>query len=847
MILWRAGFRYLLRHPLQIIFAVVGVALGVSIVIAIDLANSSSERAFSISADALVGRTTHIVVGGAGGLPESVYRDVRLTGQLRNSAPVVEGYASVASQPGFTLKLVGVDPFSESPFRNYTPSLESQTDIVPLLTKPGAGLMTKETSDSLGIKKGDRLSVSIGNKTYDLTLTGLLETRDKVTNKALENLVIVDISSAQEMLSLEGFLSRIDLIVPKNNDETKTLEQLQSLLPASAAIIPANTRAKTMAQMTSAFQLNLTALSLLALVVGMFLIYNTMTFSILQRRSLLGALRTLGVTRKEIFSMVLIEALIIGAIGTLLGVVLGILLANALLSIVTRTINDLYFVVNVQNLYISPFSIAKGLLLGLGATTLSAFMPALEAAKTSPRSVLIRSNVEARQRSFLPWIVKGGLCLIALSAFGLLIPSKSIPASFIFMFMMITGYAFITPGAFVWILKKFQPFSNRYMGILGKMAVRNLLGGLSRTGVATSALVIAVAATVGVGIMINSFRSTVDNWLQSYLQADIYVTTSSSTFGPGRTPLNDDFLRLVNKIDGIETLTKARHLSLQTEQGIHELFVAEIPSKSFESYWFLDGNSEEIYQDFKSTKSVIVSEPYAYHNNLTQGDSLSLRTDRGEQAFRIAGVFTDYGSDRGRITMSRQLYNEYWIEDEADALGLYLEAGFDAESVARQIRLAAAGDQQVVVYSNLGLREASLATFDRTFAVTAVLRMLAVLVAFIGILNALMAMQIERSRELAILRASGLTPQQLWHLVVCETGIVGFVAGLLALPLGILQALVLILVINQRSFGWSMQISIDPMILLQALVLSLLAALLAGIYPSWRMARTSPALAMRYE
>lgn len=197
--------------------------------------------------------------------------------------------------------------------------------------------------------------------------------------------------------------------------------------------------------------------------------------------------------------------------------------------------------------------------------------------------------------------------------------------------------------------------------------------------------------------------------------------------------------------------------------------------------------------------------------------------------------------------MNRALYEKYWHEPQTDALGIYLPAGADSEQVAARLQAAVAGVQQVTIYSSRALREASLATFDRTFAVTSVLRMLAVLVAFVGILNALMAMQIERSRELAVLRASGLTPQQLWRLVTGETGLIGLLAGVLALPLGILQALVLILVINRRSFGWSMQIAIDPMILLQAVGLALLAALLAGIYPAWRMARTSPAFALREE
>lgn len=847
MILWRAGFRYLLKHPLQIVFAVIGVALGVSVVVAIDLANSSAERAFSLSADALVGRTTHVIVGNADGLPEETYKTIRVDGNWRNSAPVIEGYAAVTDQPELTLKLVGVDPFAEDRFRKYTPSIDSQVDLGRFLTEPGASLVTEQTAASLGLDIGDRLSLAVNGNSYETTIIGFLRAPEQVTLTALANLVVLDISSAQQMLSQHGRLSRIDLIIPDDRDEADTLRQLRSLLPGAAEIIPANSRAKTMAQMTRAFQLNLTALSLLALVVGMFIIYNTMTFSILQRRALLGALRTLGVTRNEIFIMVLFEALLVGALGSVLGLALGVMLANGLLSVVTRTINDLYFVLNVQNLFITPLSIAKGLLLGLGATLLAAFVPALEAARTSPRAVLVRSTIEASKRRFLPWVVWTGIGLMVGSAVGMMIPGRSIPASFMFMFMLITGYAFITPGVFVWILKMVQPCSGRLFGILGKMAVRNLIGGLSRTGVATSALVVAIAATVGVGIMINSFRSTVDTWLRSYLQADIYVTTSSSTFETGRTPLAEDFIRAVNDLAGVDSVTRARHLSLQSSAGLDELFVAEIPAATFDSYWFLDGDNASIYRDFLHADAVIVSEPYAYHRNLARGDRLVLRTDQGEKPFLIAGVFTDYGSDRGRITMSRSVYSRYWQDSRADALGVYLSSGDDAETVAAKIRLAAGGKQQVTVYSNKALRDASLATFDRTFTITSVLRMLAVLVAFIGILNALMAMQIERARELAILRANGLTPQQLWRLVVCETGMVGFLAGVLSLPLGIFQALALILVINQRSFGWSMQISIDATILVQALVLSFFAALLAGVYPSWRMARTSPALAMRYE
>lgn len=844
MILWRASVRYLTRHPLQLLFAVVGVALGVAVVVAIDLANSSAERAFRQSAATLSGRASHQVVG-LNGVPEEVYRQLRLSGHWRATAPLVEGFVTVAGQPGQSLRVLGVDPFAETPFRNYSPALDRPTAVTRLLSEPGSILLSPATATRLGLDVGAVLTVDVAGVPHALTLIGLLDPPDPVTAAALENLLLLDIAAAQELLGLQGRLSRIELILPDGAAGTERLRALEALLPVNLEVIRADNREGSMATMTRAFQLNLTALSLLALVVGMFLIYNTMTFLVLQRRPLLGTLRTLGVTRRELFRLILTEALVIGSLGTLLGLVVGMLLANGLLALVTRTISDLYFDLQVRRPTLSLVALGKGLLLGVGATLLAALVPALEAARATPRTVLDRTSIEGRQRRLLPWALACGSLLIVSALAGLLLPGRSLPGAFVLMFVLILGYGLVTPGAAVVLLTRLQPLIRAGFGILGKMAARNLIAGLSRTGVATAALVIAVAATIGVGLMIGSFRVSVEQWLHSYLHADIYLSTPDGGYGSRRPVLSAELLAAVRELPGISQITRARHLRLETAEGFSELFVAEIPRGGFTGYWFAEGDNEEIYEEFIHTDAVIVSEPYAYHRQLQRGDVIELRTDSGERPFRIAGIFTDYGSDQGRITMSRQVYEQHWQDPQVDALGLYLSDPAASEQVAEQVRAAAAGLQPVIVYSNRALREASLATFDRTFAVTAVLRLLALLVAFVGILNALMAMQIERSHELAVLRANGLTPQQLWGLVIGETGLIGLLAGLLALPLGILQALVLILVINRRSFGWSMQVAIDPLILLQAFGLALLAALLAGVYPAWRMARTAPALALR--
>jgi len=241
----------------------------------------------------------------------------------------------------------------------------------------------------------------------------------------------------------------------------------------------------------------------------------------------------------------------------------------------------------------------------------------------------------------------------------------------------------------------------------------------------------------------------------------------------------------------------------------------------------------------------LVSESLARREHLAPGAALVLHTDGGEHAFPVAAVFRDYGSEHGAVVMARATYDRHWDDPAVSTVGVYAEEGVDREALIDTVRAAIAGEQQLVVRATGAIKSASMEVFDRTFTITSVLRGLAMIIAFVGILSALMALELERTREIAVLRAQGLTPRQVWQLVQTQTGVMGLIAGLLSIPVGLAMALVLIMVINLRAFGWSMDVHVDPIILVQSLLLAVVAASIAGIYPAFRMARISPAGALR--
>lgn len=846
-LLRRASRRWALRHPGQLALTVMGVALGVAVVVAIDLAIQSSRAAFEVSTESVAGRATHRIEGGPSGLPDSAFTRIRTEAGIRASAPVVESWASSSRLPGTALRLLGVDPFSERPFRPYLGGGGADFAVDVLVTTPRGIVLSEPLADRAGVTIGDSLPLSIEGRQKVGVVVGTLRPDNELARRGLSDVVITDVATAQEFSDRPGRLSHIDLLLDPGERGARDLDALAAVLPEGARVMEVGTRTETLSGMLRAFDLNLTALSLLALVFGMFLIYNAMTFSVVQRRELLGALRALGVTRGEVFRTIAAEAFLTALLGTAIGLGVGVVLGRGLVGLVTQTINDLYFVLTVDSLTVPPEVLLKGAALGIGATLLAAFPAVREAVRAAPRAAQVRSIGEDRVRRLVPRAAVAGLLLGLGGGALLLVPSRSVLISFAGLFGVLLGAALTTPLATVGFVRLVTPVLGRTVGILGTLAARGVTAALSRTAPAVAALVVAVAVTVGLGVMIQSFRGTVVDWLDHTLQADIYVSPPSPVSSRAEGSLDVEVVERLSNVTGVEGRSTYRGTELLTDEGLLRVVALDLDPRGEAAFRFLEGETVAAFGAFRYDRAVLVSEPYAYRRGVTLGDSIRLPTDRGPVAFAVAGVFRDYGSEQGVVMMARTTWDSVFDDDRITSLGFFLGADVDVDEVVETMRGAAGERQAVVVRSNRALRAASLEVFDRTFAITAVLRALAFVVAFIGVLSALMALQLERGRELGVLRANGLTPAQVWTMVTTQTGLLGLIAGLLAIPTGLLLAVVMIEVVNRRSFGWTLDMQVGSGLLLQAVGFAMAGALLAGLYPAWRMSRTSPAVALREE
>lgn len=856
-----------LQRPFRALLSIAGVALGVLASVAIGTANIQVLRSFEQAVTTVAGPATLEIVGGDLGVDESVITAVRAVDGVVSAAPVIEETVVIAQgeQRGQALQILGLDLLAEVGTRGFRVSQADVEVALEALLAPDALYLGRQIAADWNLGVGSTVEVTVGGRLVRLRVIGLIH-NEAARSSLWDRLAIMDIAAAQLLFQSIGRLDRIELVTMLDRPLDDIVASVRTVLPPHLVVQRPAQRTKQVENMVRAFQLNLTVLSWVGLLVGMFLIYNTMAFAVAQRRREIGIYRALGMTERRVAGLFLVEAGLLGLLGGLLGGIGGVWLARSLVSLVSRTISDLYAPVESGGLILSTdmltfVAVAKGVLLGTVVSMVGALGPSVEAGRTVTVRALAPGDYESTHQlraGLFGWISLLLLVLAGLSS--RLGPVGGLPLFGYFATVCLLGaLACLAPLCIQALgMRRLRQKSETMVlgGSLRLIAADQAARHPGRNAVTVSALMVGLSIMIGVAVMVRSFRDTVEVWVNETVMADLIVAPQSwphgKQAGQASRALPGAWRATLSAIDGIAAVDTYRDVRVEVAGQPVSLVSRDLRLHAQRSrYLMVHGDSTEALQRAAETGGVLLSEVLANRLELREGSKVSITTPAGPVAVSVEGIFYDYATDGGKMVIDRAWYQRQWQDDRATVFPIYLAAGADPEQVRQSIVTQVAGQAGVTippsVIQNHEIREEILDIFDRTFLLTYVLEAIAVLVAVLGIVNTLVTAVLERRREFATLRAIGASTRQVERLVLWEAAYLGLIGAALGVVGGLLLALVLIHVINKQSFGWTIQMTVPGGVILQAVGLALTAALVAGYWPARWAARQPVVEGLREE
>jgi putative ABC transport system permease protein len=833
---YRLMLRPMLREPVRMGLTILAVAIGVAVVLAIELAGNAAVGSFHSSLETLAGNYTLEIVA-AGGVPDSVVGMLAAQPVPLQYSARMEDYATITESKE-TQPLVGVDMIAEG--GKYLAADQAQTEANS--NPMGTRLQYLEQSASVWVgsslkkKAGDQIELLINDQKRMCSVRGVYP--DSSGN---DSAIVMDLAGAERALKRSGRLDRILLKLPKNADSESWQKRIAALLPAGAELRPQGTATAENRKMLSAFRWNLRLLSYIALIVGAFLIYNTISISVVRRRAEIGVVRALGASRRDVGVAFLGEAIGIGIAGALLGLPLGTALARGAVKLMALTVDLLYVSSRPGDMALTASSISLAVIVGAGVSMLSALGPARDAMQVSPVDAMARGRREyavGMNKARDLWIA-AILAAVAAAISRLPVLAGKPFFGYSAAFLLIAAAAHAIP-AFVNLLSWGQ-LSRRLLGVEGLLASRSLVGSLGRTSVLVGALATAVAMMTSVGIMVASFRQTVVSWMDHQLPADLYLRPAGKEAADRHPTISPGLIEQIAKLPGVAAVDRLR--AYEISYGGMPVTLASMDTETLAPYdksnFFSGRPPEKVLSELRGQNAILVSEPFTYKHHVRTGDSIELALGESRVKFRVVDVYFDYSSERGTVLMDRGTLLKYLPDTTSTNAAVFVQAGVEPGRVRQEILEAAAG-HQLLIFSDSDLRAEAIRIFDRTFAITYALEAIAVLVAVMGVAGALLALVIDRRREFGLLRFLGASSKQIRKLILAEAGLLGLLANLAGLVLGYFLSLILIFVINKQSFGWTIRFHWPVAVLLGALTVVYAATVLAGLYPAEVAVKLNP-------
>ncbi|MBK8276838.1 MAG: ABC transporter permease [Nitrospira sp.] len=847
---------HLRQWPLRTALTIGGVALGVSASVAVRTANVDVLSSFEQAVLTVAGPTTLEVAGGEAGLDEQLITHLRTVPGVTTVSPVILQTAVQMrrDQPEQAIQVLGLDLLAEFNTRGFRVSQPTTERQMLDMIHPDSVFIGEKLATEWNLSVGDEVHLLIGTGSCRCRVAGILH-GESDQRSSWERLAVMDIAAAQVTFGMVGLVDRIDLVTDPNLSVDEVAENVRTVLPPHVTVERPVNRTSQVEQMISAFRLNLTVLSWVGLLVGMFLIYNTMAFAVAQRRREIGIYRAVGMTQGRVALLFLIEAGLFGILGGVVGSIAGMVLAQQLVALLSRTISDLYVPVSAggsESLWAGPWFTmgVEGVLIGCAVSMIGAIGPSVDASRTATVRALAPGDYEASQQLRVGRLALMGCALLGLAGFlswpG---PIQGVPVlGYMATLCLLAGLACLAPLCVTRGSGHHRSIgpTTGLPGVMRTIAVEHASRNPGRNGVTVSAFMVGLAIMIGVLVMVRSFRHTVEVWVADTVLADVVVApslwlrgTEIGTVGRSLPPAWTTILSSIPEVAAVDTYRDVRI----TVQG-HRVAVVSRDLRlhaQWSQYLVRNGDSSEQLNRAAEIGGLLVSEVLADRLGVREGSVLDIMTPSGVRRFPIVAVFYDYSTDGGKLLMDRTLYQSLWHDEFVTVFPVYLHERASLDRVrariTEQLSVVTKGGLPPLVISNTELRKEILEIFDRTFLLTYVLEAIAVVIAMLGIVNTLITSVLERRQEFATLRAIGGSSGQIQQLVLWEAiylGAIGIVLGLIG---GGLLSLLLIKVINKQSFGWSIQMIIPIGSLLQAVALAVLATLVAGYFPARWAAR----------
>ncbi len=802
------------EYPGRSLLAILCIALGVALGLAVHLVNRSAANEFTLAAHSLVGEAHLVVRGPRAGFDEELYPRLAHLPEVEAASPALELEVAVDGQRE-PLRILGLDPFRAAQVQPAL--LKDIGDSLRELLEPGTALLSRAAANWLKAQAGTNVRILTGNAPREVRVLGLLP--EAVYR---QRLAVMDIASAQLALDRLGRLNRVDLkLQPGVDIEAFRLSLAAQLPPGAHATLP-ETEAERGVNLSRAYRINLNMLALVALFTGAFVVFTTLALSVLRRRRELALLRVLGVTRTGVTRLVLVEAAMLGIIGAVLGIAAGHFMALAVLERFGPDLGAGYFKGVATSLDADPAAYALFFALGLSAALLGALGPALETARTAPAHALRSGDTEralVRLRSIWPGVVLFAVASILTQA----PPLNGIPVfGYLAVATLLLGAVLLAPRITPAILSLLQ--ARRPLPL--HLASGQLQGAPGQAAVSMASILVSVSLMVSMAIMVTSFRNSLDQWLAHMLPADIYLRSAPS--GEAAWFSIEDQAR-IRSMPGVQNTRFLRSQNLWLDPARPPVSLLARPVDTAHPEHVLPLIGKWITPSSSEPPPVWVSELVHDVYGFKTGSIVELPIAGKNVRFTVAGIWRDYGRQSGAIYIERDTYIALTGDHLANDAAIWVEPWRPIAEVETALHTALGERPGLQLLETGELRTYSLAIFDRTFAVTYLLEAVAVVIGLLGIGAGVASQAAARRGEFGMLRHIGFTRSQVAAMFGIEGAMVSGIGVALGLVLGWLVSLVLVHVVNRQSFHWSMDMHVPWLNLAQLAIVLLTAAAITAI------------------